>query len=68
MKVGVIGAGYVGLTTAICLSTIGHEIFIYDISSQKLNNIKQKKLPFFELGLQELLVNAKLWQIMKGWV
>ena len=40
MKIGVIGAGYIGLTTAICLSTIGHNVSIYDISLKKLNTIK----------------------------
>ena len=30
MKLGVIGAGYVGLTTAICLASMKHEISIFD--------------------------------------
>jgi UDPglucose 6-dehydrogenase/GDP-mannose 6-dehydrogenase len=56
MKIGIIGCGYVGLTTGICLSSIGHTIHLYDIDHNKLKTIKEKKMPFFELGLEELLI------------
>ena len=55
MKIGIIGAGYVGLTTGICLASLGHKISIHDIDEEKLKKIKDKKLPFFERGLQEIL-------------
>ncbi len=58
MKIGVIGAGYVGLTTGICLAALGHNIAIYDIDASRLSKIKQKQLPFFETGLQELLIKV----------
>ena len=48
MKIGVIGVGYVGLTTAICLATMKHEISIFDINEEKIKQIYEKKLPFFE--------------------
>ena len=56
MKVGIIGCGYVGLTTGICLSSIGHTIHLYDIEQKKLDLIKKKKMPFYELGLEKLLI------------
>ena len=55
MKLGVIGAGYVGLTTAICLASMKHEISIFDIDNEKIKCINEKKMPFFESGLEELL-------------
>ena len=55
MKIGIVGAGYVGLTTGICLASLGHKIFIYDLDEEKLQKIKDKKLPFFERGLEEIL-------------
>jgi nucleotide sugar dehydrogenase len=55
MKIGVIGAGYVGLTTAICLASMKHEISIFDIDNEKTKCINRKKIPFFEPGLEELL-------------
>ena len=44
MKIGVIGSGYVGLTTGICLASLEHKIFIYDLNEEKLEKIKEKKL------------------------
>lgn len=55
MKIGIIGAGYVGLTTGICLASKKHEITIFDIDEEKVNYIHSSKLPFFEKGLQDLL-------------
>ena len=55
MKLGVIGAGYVGLTTAICLASMKHEISIFDIDNEKIKCVNEKKMPFFEPGLKELL-------------
>jgi len=55
MKIGIIGAGYVGLTTGICLASMKHEISIFDVNKEKITQIQEKKLPFFEKGLQDLL-------------
>ncbi len=55
MRLGILGAGYVGLTTGICLASLNHSITIFDIDSKKIENIKNSKMPFFENRLQELL-------------
>ena len=55
MKLGVIGASYVGLTTAVCLASMKHEISIFDIDNEKIKCVSEKKMPFFETGLEELL-------------
>jgi len=55
MKVGIVGAGYVGLTTAICLASLGHKIIVYDKDREKIAKIKNKKMPFYEQSLQNLL-------------
>ena len=55
MKLGIIGAGYVGLTTAICLASMKHEISVFDTDDEKIKSINRKKMPFFEPGLEELL-------------
>ena len=52
MNLAVMGAGYVGLTTAICLASQNHRITIFDIDNEKIKQIQNKKLPFFENGLQ----------------
>ena len=55
MKLGIMGAGYVGLTTAICLASMKHEISVFDTDDEKIKSINRKKMPFFEPGLEELL-------------
>jgi len=54
MNLGIMGAGYVGLTTAICLASIGHKTVIYDISQEKIGSLKNKNIPFQENGLDEI--------------
>jgi UDPglucose 6-dehydrogenase len=56
MQISVIGAGYVGLTTAACLAEIGHQVFCADSDLDKLKNLKAGHLPFYEPHLG-LLVN-----------
>jgi len=48
MEIGVIGAGYVGLTTAACLAEIGHRVFCADNDTTKIGSLNKGKLPFFE--------------------
>ena len=55
MNIGIIGAGYVGLTTGICLASGNHKISIFDTNDRKITQINDKRLPFFENGLQEIL-------------
>jgi UDPglucose 6-dehydrogenase len=55
MKLSVIGAGYVGLTTAACLSQIGHEVFCSETDGEKLNKLQNGVIPLFEPYLQEVV-------------
>ncbi|MYL19501.1 nucleotide sugar dehydrogenase [Halobacillus litoralis] len=53
-KLAVIGAGYVGLVTGICLASCGHDVTCMDIDECKIDQLKAGRLPLFEPGLQEL--------------
>ena len=55
MKISLIGAGYVGCVTGICLAKLGHDIFLIDVDSGKLEAIRAGKCPVFEPGLNDLL-------------
>jgi UDPglucose 6-dehydrogenase len=55
MKISVIGAGYVGLTTAACLAEIGHHVRCADNDEGKLNLLRSGKMPFFEPHLDEIV-------------
>jgi UDPglucose 6-dehydrogenase len=48
MEISVIGAGYVGLTTAACLAELGHRVFCAEADLQKLAKLHAGDLPFFE--------------------
>jgi UDPglucose 6-dehydrogenase len=56
MKIAVIGTGYVGLSTGVCLSEIGHHVFCIDIDEQKVIQLRQGISPIYEPGLEILLV------------
>ena len=57
-KVAVIGTGYVGLTTAIGLASLGHEVVGYDIDPSKVEQLKAGILPIYEPGLEQMLTDV----------
>ncbi len=62
MKIGVVGAGYVGLVTGACLAHLGHTVTCVDQDKAKIRTLKAGKIPFFEPGLWEMVhenVSAK---------
>ena len=59
MKITVVGIGYVGLVTSVCLANIGHKVICYDISKEKIELLKKLKSPIYEYGIDELLIKNK---------
>ncbi|MFN3603437.1 MAG: UDP-glucose dehydrogenase family protein [Leptonema sp. (in: bacteria)] len=55
MKVTIIGAGYVGLVTAVCFSELGHDVMCIEKDKKKLDKLKNGQSPFYEPGLDSLL-------------
>jgi UDPglucose 6-dehydrogenase len=53
--VAVIGAGYVGLTTAACLADLGNDVTVVDINREKIAQLNHHRMPFYEPGLSELV-------------
>ena len=61
MNVAVLGVGYVGLPTAVFLTSIGHSVYCSDQDEAKISTLQNGKAPIHEEGLLELLevgVNA----------
>lgn len=55
MKIGVIGAGYVGLTTGLALAYVGHDVVAVDNDEHKLRLLRQGRSPIHEFGMEELM-------------
>ena len=51
----VLGAGYVGLPTAVCLAAFGHSVVCCDVDARKIESLAQGVATVSEEGLQELL-------------
>lgn len=58
MKIAMIGAGYVGLTTGACLASMDHEVVCVEKDEARLNVLKSGHLPIYEPGLDKLFERA----------
>jgi UDPglucose 6-dehydrogenase len=54
-RIGVLGAGYVGLTTAACLAHLGHRVTCVDTDKSKVELLRAGSVPIDEPGLNELV-------------
>jgi UDPglucose 6-dehydrogenase len=59
MKVTVIGTGYVGLTTGVCLAYLGHEVTCVDHDEEKVARLQAGKCPIYEPFLEELMALSR---------
>jgi UDPglucose 6-dehydrogenase len=55
MKITIIGTGYVGLTTAVALAFLGHNVQCIDQNRALIKNLQKGHAPIHEPGLEELL-------------
>jgi UDPglucose 6-dehydrogenase len=54
-RVTVVGTGYLGLTHAVAMADLGHEVLAIDIDETKITKAGRGEVPFFEPGLEPLL-------------
>ncbi len=59
MRISVIGAGYVGLTTAACFAQIGHDVFCSDSDVDKLRKLQNGIMPLFEPNLEGMVETSR---------
>ncbi|MGH9395759.1 MAG: UDP-glucose dehydrogenase family protein, partial [Terriglobia bacterium] len=59
MQIAVIGAGYVGLTTAACLAETGRQVTCAENNPEKLRVLEAGQMPLFEPHLQDLIAKNR---------
>jgi UDPglucose 6-dehydrogenase len=55
MKVTVIGTGYVGLVTGVCLAEVGNDVLCLDVDHRKIEILNSGGVPIYEPGLESLI-------------
>ncbi|MED4908166.1 UDP-glucose dehydrogenase family protein [Brevibacillus centrosporus] len=55
MRIAIVGTGYVGLVTGVCLAKIGHQVTCVDVDEDKIAQLSSGEVPFYEPGLGEML-------------
>jgi UDPglucose 6-dehydrogenase len=53
--IGVVGVGYVGLTTGACLAHLGHTVVCGDVDEAKIDRLRNGEIPIVEEGLSEIV-------------
>jgi len=56
--VAVVGAGYVGLTTAACFARLGHDVRCADIDAERVARLSKGEIPILEEGLPGLVAEG----------
>lgn len=55
MEIAIVGSGYVGLVTGVCLAEFGHSVTCVDTDQEKVNLLSDAVCPIYEPGLEDLL-------------
>jgi len=64
MQICVVGIGYVGLVTSVCLAEAGSKVVCVDNDSGKIADLKNGAIPIYEPGLAEMVKrNEKLGRL-----
>ena len=54
-RIGIFGAGWVGLVTGACFAELGHEVVVRDMLPERIEALQSGRVPLHEPGLEELL-------------
>lgn len=55
MRLSMVGTGYVGLVTGVCLANTGNDVVCLDVDEGKVERLRRGECPIYEPGLAELM-------------
>ena len=55
LRLTVLGTGYLGITHAACMASLGFDVLGVDIDARKVDQLNAGQLPIYEPGLRDLL-------------
>jgi UDPglucose 6-dehydrogenase len=58
-RIGIFGAGYVGLVTGACFADLGHEVVVRDVVPERIERLRAGEVPIYEPGLQAVLERSR---------
>ena len=58
MKISVLGTGYVGLVSGICLASRNHQVRCFDTNPNTINILDSGKCHIYEKGLDDLFKSS----------
>ena len=64
MNIVIIGTGYVGLVTGVGLASLNNNVTFIDLDSDKITNLSNKNLPFYEPELENYFNNKDTFSRM----
>jgi UDPglucose 6-dehydrogenase len=59
VRIAIVGSGYVGLVTGVCLADLGHDVILVDNDEAKLSALQRGEVPIHEKYLPELLARHR---------
>ena len=65
MNIVIIGTGYVGLVTGVGLASLGNKVTFIDLDEDKIGNLNNKKLTFYEPGLDKYFEDDETFRNME---
>jgi UDPglucose 6-dehydrogenase len=58
-RIGIFGAGYVGLVTGACFADLGHEVVVRDVVAERIERLRAGEVPIYEPGLDDVLARNR---------
>jgi UDPglucose 6-dehydrogenase len=64
MNVAIVGTGYVGLVTGVCLAERGNKVYCVDNNPKVVERLSSGEITIYEPGLEEIFSSSRgIWKL-----